>query len=149
MNRRQKTILIDFVTVIVITAAAIVAMFNFKDWVNRSEAMRAMEHLSKIIQQYRKEHGSIPPQSYIDSAKEGLVGGARLGILQYRSRWIDSECPPDTILAYSEKNYGTSFLEDGFVVLRLNGRVEWMERQKFLSLLAKQQSPAEVEMTRK
>ena len=147
MNRRQKAILINFVTVIVITAAAVVAMINFKDWVNRSEAMRAMEHLSKMVQQYRREHGSIPPQSYIDSIREGLAGGARLGILQYRGRWVDFDSPPDMILAYSEKNYGLSFLESGFVVLRFNGQVEWIERQKFLSLLAKQQSPAEIQMT--
>jgi len=147
MNRRQKTILIDFVTVIVITAATVVAMINFKDWVNRSESLRAMEHLSKIVQQYRKEHGSIPPQSYIDSIKETLAGGARLGILQYRGRWIDSESPQDTILAYSKKNYGSSFLENGFVVLRFNGQVEWIEKQKFLSVLTKQQSPAEIQMT--
>jgi hypothetical protein len=124
-------------------------MINFKDWVNRSESMRAMEHLGRIVQQYRKEHGSIPPQSYIDSIKESLVGGGRLGSPQYRGRWIDFACPPDTILAYSEKNYGSSFLEDGFVVLRFSGQVEWVERQRFLSLLAKQQSPAEIEMTQK
>jgi type II secretory pathway pseudopilin PulG len=147
MNRRQKAILINFVTVIIITAAAVVAMINFKDWVNRSESLRAMEHLSKMVQQYRKEQGSIPPQSYIDSIRENLAGGARLGIPQYRGRWVDFDSPPDMILAYSEKNYGSSFLESGFVVLRFNGQVEWIERQKFLSLLAKQQSPAEIQMT--
>ena len=77
MNRRQKTILIDFITVIIVTVIAVVAMINFKDWVNRSEAMRAMEHLGKIVLQYRKNYGSVPPESYVDRIKEDLEGHVR------------------------------------------------------------------------
>jgi hypothetical protein len=61
--------------------------------------------------------------------------------------WIDFESPGDEILAYTEKKYPSSFLSDGFVVLRLNGRVEWMGKEEFKKLLAQQQSPMEGQMS--
>jgi len=148
MNRRQKTILRDTTTVIVITAVAVVAMINFKDWINRSEAMRAMEHLGRIVLQHRKNYGSVSPESHIDRIKEELEGHVRLGNLQYRARWIDLDATPDEILAYTEKKYRSSLLSDGYVVLRLDGRVEWMDKQEFETLLAQQQNPMEIEMLR-
>jgi len=145
VNRRQKNILINFITVIVITAAAVVAMVNFKDWVNRSEAMRAMEQLGQIVLQYRKDHGSVPPESYVNGIKENLQGYVRLGHLQYRAQWLDFDSSPDEILAYTEKKY-RSLIGKGFIVLRLDGQVEWMDREHFKTLLAQQQSPGEIEM---
>ena len=145
MNRRQKNILINFITVIVITAAAVVAMVNFKDWVNRSEAMRAMEQLGQIVLQYRKDHGSVPPESYVNAIKENLQGYVRLGHLQYRAQWLDFDSSPDEILAYTGKKY-RSLIGKGFIVLRLDGQVEWMDREHFKTLLAQQQSPGEIEM---
>jgi hypothetical protein len=134
------------VTILIITAFAVVAMINFKDWVNRSEAVRAMEHLGRIALQYRKEHGSVPPQSYVDRIREDLPGSVRLGNLQYRGLWIEFESSGDEILAYVKKEYHSSFLSDGFVVLRLDGRVEWMGKEEFKELLARQQSPIEIQM---
>jgi len=148
MNKRQKTILMDFAVVIAVTAVAVLAMINFKDWVNRSEAMRAMEQLGRIVLQYRKDHGSVPPESYVDRIKESLEGYVRLGNLRYRAQWLDLESSSDEILAYTEKNY-RSLMGKGFVVLRLDGRVEWMEKQEFRNLLAQQQSPTEIEMLQK
>jgi hypothetical protein len=147
MNKRQRAILTNIVTVLVITVVAVVAMINFKDWVNRSESIRAMEYLGQTVLQYRKEHGSVPPQSYVDRLKEGLPGGIRLGSLRYRGLWIDFESSGDEILAYAEKRYPSSFLRDGFVVLRLDGRVEWMGEEEFKKLLAQQQSPMEAQMS--
>ncbi len=149
MNRQQKAILTKFVTVMVITAVAVVAMINFKDWVNRSEAMRAMEQLSRIVLTYRKDNGSVPPQSYVNGIKENLEGAVRLGDLQYRARWLDFESGPDEILAYTEKKYHSLLTGSGFIVLRLDGRVEWMDKRKFETLLAAQQSPMEIEMLKK
>jgi type II secretory pathway pseudopilin PulG len=146
VNRRQKAILMNIVIIIAITVFAVVAMVNFKDWVNRSEAMRAMEHLGQIALQHRKEQGSVPPQSYIDRVWEDLPGSVRLGDLQYRGLWIDFEASGDEILAYVRKKYSSSFLGDGYVVLRLDGRVEWMGKKKFEKLLALQQSPMEIQM---
>ena len=147
MNRHQKAILTNIITILVITVLAVVAMINFKDWVNRSESIRAMEYLGRIALQYRKEHGSVPPQSYVDRVKEDLPGGVRLGDLRYRGLWIDFESSGDEILAYAEKRYHSSFLSDGFVVLRLDGRVEWMGEEEFKKLLAQQQSPMEAQMS--
>jgi len=149
MDRRQKIILIDFIIVIVITAAAVVAMVNFKDWVNHSEAMRAMKQFGQIVLQYRKDHGSVPPESYVNRIKENLQGYVRLGDLQYRAQWLDFDSSPDEILAYTEKKYPSSLLDDGFVVLRLDGHVEWMGAQQFKDLLAQQQGPMEKRMLEK
>ena len=133
-------------TVIVITAIAVVAMINFRDLVNRSEARRAMEHLGKIVLKYRKDYGSVPPETYVTSIKENLKGDVRLGELQYRALWIDSDSTPDEILAYTEKNYPSLLVSGGYVVLRLDGRVEWMDKKEFKTLLAQQQSPEEIQM---
>lgn len=146
MNKRQKAILVKFVAVILITAVAVVAMINFKDWVNRSEAMRAMEHLGQIVLQYRKNHGSVPPESYVDGIKEDLEGHIRLGNLRYRARWLDFESTPNEILAYTERNYRSLLVGKGYVVLRLDGRVEWMGKREFETLLAQHQSPMEIQM---
>lgn len=146
MNKRQKIILAEFVTVIVITVIAVVAMINFKDLVNRSEAMRAMEQLGQITLEYRKEHGLVPPKAWIDNQRESLPGNVRLGKLQYRALWIDSESTPDEILAYTERNYHSLLVGEGYVVLRLDGRVEWMDKQRFETLLPEQQRRMEIEM---
>lgn len=146
MNKRQKAILVKFITVIVITAVAVVAMINFKDSVNRSEAMRAMEQLGQIVLQYRKNHGAVPPESYVDGIKEDLEGHIRLGNLRYRARWLDFESTPDEILAYTERNYRSLLVGKGYVVLRLDGRVEWMGKREFETLLAQHQSPMEIQM---
>ena len=149
MHKHQKIILIKFVTVAAITFIAVVAMIIFKDVVNRSEAMRAMEELSLKVLAYRQEYGSVPAESYIDRTKEKLQGHLRLGNLYYRARWIDFECTADEILAYTEKQYYSLFLGHGVIVLRLDGRVEWMGKEEFKTLLAQQQSPLEIEMTHK
>ncbi len=131
----------------VITVLAVVAMINFRDWVNRSEAMHAMEYLGQAALQYRKEHGSVPPQSFVDRIKESLPGGVRLGDLRYRGLWINFESSGGEILAYTEKKYRSLLLSDGFIVLRLDGRIEWMGEEKFKKLLARQQSPMEAQMS--
>jgi hypothetical protein len=154
MNRRQRVILVDFITVIVITTIAVVAMINFKDWVNRSEAIRAMEHLRQRVKQYRDKHGSVPPGPWVDRQREKLPGNVRLGNLQYRARWITFESDPNEILAYAEANYNSLLVGKGYIVLRLDavlsdkGRVEWMGKQEFETLLARQQSPEETKAGR-
>jgi len=149
MIRRQKTLVKDVITVITFTAVAVVAMINLKDWINRSEAMRAMEHLGREVFKYRKENGRLPPESYVAGIKEDLEGGVRLGNLRYRALWIDFEATPDDILAYTKKDYHSSLLSDGYVVLRLDGRVQWMGKKELEGLLAQQQSEFEIEMLQK
>lgn len=146
MNRRQRSILINFIAVMAVTAIAVVAMMNFRSYVNHSEAVRAMEHLGRIVQQYRQSLRQVPPESYVESIRGKLHGHARLGILRYRGRWIGIESGPDEILAYSGRNYHSLIVGSGVIVLRLDGRVEWMDKDDFEKLLAGQQSPAEIQL---
>jgi len=148
MNKRQRAILIKFATVVVLTLVAVVVMINAKDWFNRSEAKRAMKELGQKVLQYRKDHGSVPPEAYVTGIKKSLEGHVRLGDLKYRGRWIDFEPAPDEIVAYTEKKYPSSLLSDGYIVLRLNGNVEWLGKQEFETELARQQSQREVEILR-
>ena len=149
MNRRQKTILKNTATVIFVTSIAVVAMINLKNWVNRSESMRAMEDLGRIVSQYRGKYGSIPSESYIDRIKEELEGHVRLGKVIYRAQWIDFESTPDEILAYTERPYSSWLFGRKHIVLRLDGRVEWMDKREFETLLAQRQSSQELEILHK
>jgi len=149
MNKRQKIILTESVIIILVTAIAVIAMINVKDWVNRSEAIRAMKQLGQRALEYRRVHGSIPPKSYIDSIKETLEGHVRLGDLQYRAQWVDFESKPDEILAYTERKYPSSLLSDGFVVLRLSGRVEWLDKPEFEKELTRLEDRKQMEIQHK
>ena len=146
MNKRQKRILANFAIVIVITIAAVGGMVELKNRVNRSEAMRAMEHLGRIVNEYKQKHGSIPPKSYVDNIKTQLEGQARLGVLHYRAQWIRFDSPPDEILAYVIKKYHSLFSGSGAIVLRLDGRVEWMDKKTFDKLPIRQQNVVKAEM---
>ena len=146
MNRRQKAILTNSITVIVVTVIAVVAMINLKNWVNRSESMRAMEGLGRIVSQYRGKYGCVPPESYVDGIKEELEGHARLGKVIYRAQWIDFESKPDEILAYTERPHSSWLFGKQYIVLRLDGRAEWMDKRVLETLLAQQQSFQEIEM---
>jgi len=146
MTKRQKKIVRDILTVLTVTVIAVVAMIHFKDWVNRSEGMRAMEHLGRIVMKYRKDYGAVPNQSFVDAIRSELEGAERLGTLVYRAQWINFDSKPDEILAYTRKDNHSPFMKDGYVVLRLNGEVEWIKEDVFLELLAKQQTREEIRM---
>ncbi|MFA5424661.1 MAG: hypothetical protein WC374_12475 [Phycisphaerae bacterium] len=141
-TKRQKSVIKDFIVVIVIVITAVVAMMNFKDYVNRREAMRAMQHLGRVVLAYRDAHKQIPSQYYVDEIKTQLEGSVRLGNLVYRARWIGFGAGNDEILAYAKKDYGLVF-GNGYIVLRLDGRIEWMEAGQFEELLDSQQSAEE------
>jgi len=143
MNRRQRAVLTESVIVLVATAAAVVGMMQLKDYVNRSEAMRAMTQLGTQILEYRQQYGSLPPQSFVDDAKGEVEGAVRMGNVVYRALWIGPDAPADTILAYSQKRLPSSFLKDGYVVLRLSGAVEWMPTPQFVARFPKQRAPTE------
>lgn len=146
MNKRQKKILRDILTVVIVTFLAVVGMINFKDWNNRNEAKRAMEDLGQRVLQYRQENGHVPPQSYVDSIIENLEGSARIGKLVYRARWIDFESKDEDILAYTNKNSHSLLVDDCYIVLYLGGEIEIMSEDDFHALLAQQQSQDEIEM---
>lgn len=151
MNRRQKAIFAESVTVLVVTALAVLTMIIARDWINRSEAMRAMEQLGQKVLEYRKTHGSVPAESYVESIKTTLEGYRRLGRLQYRALQIDPESTPDEMLAYTKRNYRSPLVGRGYLVLRLDGRVEWKDPPEFKKLLAqqRQKSQEEIELLQK
>jgi type II secretory pathway pseudopilin PulG len=148
MNKRQRAVLIESVLVLIATAGAVIGMMQLKDYVNRSEAMRAMNQLGTQILEYRRQYGSLPPQSFVDDAKGEVEGAVRLGNVVYRALWIGPDAPGDTILAYSQKRLPSSFLKDGYVVLRLNGAVEWMPTPQFAALFPKQRAPTEPDLSK-
>ena len=146
MDKRQKSVIYNFIFVFVITMAAVVGMINLKDYINRTEAMRAMEHLGRVVLAYRAQHGSVPAKYYVDEIKKEFEGSARLGKLHYRARWIEFGATGDEVLAYTQKHYRSIF-GSGYVVLRLDGRVEWMKGKEFRALLDAQQSAEERELS--
>ena len=143
MTARKRALLIESSLVLGATVAAVIGMIHLKDHVNRSEAMRAMTQLGQLILENRQEHGSLPPQSFVDSAIGDLDGAVRIGRVRYRALWIGPDAPPETILAFSFKRHPSSLLADGYVVLYLDGRVAWLSVAVFQPLLAGQQGPAE------
>jgi len=143
MNKRQRALLTESLFVLIATMAAVIGMVQLKDYVNRSEAMRAMTQLGDRVLEYRRQHGSLPPQSFVDSIKGDVEGAVRMGNVNYRARWIGLDAPNDTILAYSQKRLPSSFLKDGYVVLRLDGTVEWLPTKQFTTLFATQRALTE------
>jgi type II secretory pathway pseudopilin PulG len=131
------------VIVLIATIAAVIGMMQLKDYVNRSEAVRAMNQLGQRILDYRNRHGSLPPQSFVDGIKEQVEGSVRIGNVKYRAIWIGLDAPGDTILAYSPKRFPSSFLHDGYVVLHLDGKVEWLPTAQFAALFTPQQTAIE------
>jgi len=149
MTKLQKRILANFVVVMVITGTAVVGMVELKNLVNRSEAMRAMESLGRVVSDYKQKNGSIPPEAYIDGLKQSFEGQLRLGHLHYRAQWIQFGSPSDTILAYVIKDDHSLFSHPGAIVLRLDGRIEWIDRGYFDKLPIRRQSAIENEMAPK
>lgn len=143
MDRRQKALLTESILVLAATVLAVVALIHLKDYINRSEAMRAMGQLGEQVFEYRKQYGSLPPESFVGSIKGRLEGAARLGNVKYRALYIGPDAPGKTILAYSLRHYPTSLWADGYVVLHLDGTVEWMPTSGFAGLFADQRNPAE------
>jgi len=143
MNRRQKIIVAKFIAIIVITAISAFAMIIVKEQINRSEALRAMNLLSDRLLKYKDTYGALPPETYLDTILGDIPGNLRLGKLKYRAIWITLESGPEEIIAYSEREFRSISTTKGFIVRRLKGDAEWMERKKFIALLESQQSQME------
>lgn len=159
MNRRQKAILVDISTVVVITTIAVAGILNMRDYFNRREARMAMMVIGERVKQYRAEHGLVPSESWVDSQREDLVGNVRLVNFHYLGRWIDLDSDPDEILAYTQNKSRSPLFEDGYLVLRLKEvlsrdkdvkvNIEWLKEKEFEDLLSKQLRQLEIEMLRK
>lgn len=144
MNIQQKKLVANVITVSFFTIVMIVGFANLKNTINRSESMRAIDLIGKEVLQYRKQNGSLPNESYVNQYIVE-IGAVRLRGLQYRAAWIEFGSQPDkTILAYAEKTY-KGFVKSGYVVLWLDGRVEWMGKKQFEKILAEQQQKQEIQ----
>lgn len=135
MNRRQKMLLIQFIVVIVITCVLVVVMYGMKEVVNRNESMRAMTHLSRLLTQYRQKYGSLPDEDYIDQVRDQLEGWARFGEPVYRLKWIGQNAPDAEVLTYVKKQYSGLMVNDGYVIMRMNGNVEWLSKNNFEKMM--------------
>jgi hypothetical protein len=143
LNRKQKKLLANVVIVVTFTTVMVIGFANIKNYINRSEAIRAMGILGKEILQYRQKYGSLPSEIYVKQYQEA-IGVVRLPDLQYRAQWIEYSADPNiTILAYSEKNY-RGFVKGGCLILWLNGKVEWINKKQLEKILAAQQQQQEL-----
>ena len=147
MNQRQKSTILNLVSVILLTAVLVGGVGYWKNHVNKSESIRVMKLLSEIVQRYRQANSrALPAESYINRQKEA-IGDARLGIVQYRAQWIDFNAGMDTILAYSYKDYGLA-AGKGYIVMRLDYTVEWMGQAEFEELFTAQRNQAEPKLSK-
>ena len=128
---RKKRLMIDVAVVLVITTMAVAGIIHIKDYINRREALLAVEQLGEKILAYRESQGILPPTEMVQTLKEQVSGRARLGRLTYRAPWITPESRPDTLLAFTQQDYNSLIVSDGYIVLRLDGTVQWLSTQQF------------------
>ena len=127
MNRREKAVVIKIIFVTIVTFILVVTFANFKDVVNRSEAMRAIDAIGKTVLQYRKDNGYLPPQNYVDTIRQDVPGSVRMGKLNYRALYITRDSKPDEILAYTLNNYKAGgFLTDFYVSRNYVHKMKWV-----------------------
>jgi hypothetical protein len=144
LNKQQKKLVINVLVVTVFTVIVVVGFANIKNIINRSESMRAMKLLGKEILQYRKTYGSLPSEHYVKQLTD-KIGAVRITNFHYRATWVEFGAEPETtVLAYSQKDY-RGFAEAGYVVLWLNGKVEWIDKKQFEQTLEKQQKQQELQ----
>jgi hypothetical protein len=148
MNKAQKRLTVNLISTIVIIVLFIFVFANFKDYTNKTETIRAFNQLGKKILDYRKQYGLIPSEASIEGIKEQMEGSVRTGKINYRAQWISIDSSPDSIVAYTEKQYSW-FVKSGYVVLFLDGQVKYLSNEEFDKLLSKQQTAAEAEELKK
>ncbi|OHB55277.1 MAG: hypothetical protein A2Y07_10970 [Planctomycetes bacterium GWF2_50_10] len=144
MDRVQRKLVRHVFTICFLTLLFVFTMINFKDVVTKRESMIAMGELGKFILDYRSKMGSLPSQYTVESVIPSLRPNARLGPIQYRAPWIGYDAGPDTIVVYSSRDFNSFLLEDGAVVLTLDGKVHFWDEEKFRETLSHQQSQAEI-----
>lgn len=144
MNIRQKKLIANIIIVALFTAVMIVGFANIKNSINRSESIRAMQLIGKEALGYRQKNGSLPNEEYMKQFIEA-IGAVRINDIQYRASWIEyGSDPNNTILAYEKKTY-TGLVKSGYVVLWLNGKVQWIPKDDFEKILKEQQNQYELQ----
>ncbi len=133
MNKRQRQLLVRFCIVMALTIALIVGLSQYRNVVNKSEAIRSMNILSIEIAKYNLYHGELPSSSYISDiiARYGLL---RVGPVECRSQWIEPGSGPETILLFSKKNYNSLFVKSGYIYIT---KEDMLESEHILKLQLK------------
>ena len=148
MNKAQRQLVMNLIIVVAVIILFVFGFGNFKDYVNKTEAIRGFNQLGQKILEYRKQNGTLPSEAAIANLKEQIEGSARVGEIHYRAPWISIDSPPDTIVAYAEKKYSW-LIGSGSVVLLLDGQVRYLPVEEFKKVLAKQQTAAEAQEIKK
>lgn len=130
MNKRKKTLLIEAAVVLGVTLLAVVGLVNLKDWINRREALLAMQQLGEKILEHRQTKGSLPPEDTVRVLLNTVSGRVRLGRLTYRGPWITPDSNDTEVLAYTQQTYHSFIVPNGFTVLYLDGKVEWLNTEE-------------------
>lgn len=143
MNRRQKSLFINILTVSVVTIIAMFALFDLRNHVNRKEAGRAITYLATVITDFKKNSGYLPPKRYVEAARKKIPENVRLSNFYYRARWISFDDKPDTPLAYSRLIQNSVFYKSCYIVLKLDCTIETVPQDDFEKKLEQIQSEAE------
>lgn len=128
---RKKKVLIDVAVVLVITALSVVGIIHLKDYINRRDALLAVEQLGEKILAFRESQGTLPSEETVQTLMNEVSGRTRLGRFTYRASEITPESKPDTLLAFTQQDYKSLIVSNGYIVLRLDGTVQWLDTQQF------------------
>jgi len=135
MNKKQRGMLVRLVVVIVITVGMVFAMVNVKEVVNKKEAMLAAKNLNIEILKYKQANNKWPLKNYVDEKAEQVRGRARLGEVKYRGDALGYVSSED-IVFYIKRDYSGLFLDDGYIVAKVSGKVEWLGDEEFNLLMS-------------
>ncbi|MCD4830413.1 MAG: hypothetical protein K8R02_01235 [Anaerohalosphaeraceae bacterium] len=148
MESKQKRLLKKIMVVSVFTIIMVLGLTTLRNYINRSEAVRAMDLLGREALTYRKNYGSLPSESHIKKFLD-RIQAVRVGNMSYRAIWIEYGSDPDrTVLAYAKKSYEWP-LQPGYVVLWLNGKTQWLAAEEFEPILRSQQQKIEMDLLQK
>lgn len=144
MNKKQRGLLVRLVVVVVITVGMVFAMVNVKEFVNKKEAMLAVGNLNVEIFKYKQANGKWPLQSYVDEKAKQIQGRARLGAVEYRGNLLGYVGSDDVVVVYVKRDYSGLFLDSGYIVAKVNGKVEWLSEEEFDILMSLQWTAEEL-----
>jgi hypothetical protein len=145
LNKRQISVIRHFLIVIVVTLLFVFGLINLRDGLNRSEMQREMEVLGASIKDYRQKNGSLPSESWIRGQVQNF---ARLGSLEYRAKSILYDSPPESIVASCLQNSYSMLVKKAYIVLRLDGSIEWLAPDIYSRMVKEQETATQDELFR-
>lgn len=143
LNKRQLSVIRHFLFVIIVTLLFIFGLINLRDGLNRSEMQREMEVFATAVKDYRQQNKALPPESWVQPQVRNFV---RLGGVQYRAKSILYDSPPDTIIASCKQRTYSVFVKTAYIVLRLDGRVEWLSPPVYEKTIKEQDQAVQSEL---